>query len=245
MKTFKTFMAVAMVAVASMSVEPAFAQNYYKQQKQEQKEQARAMKQQQEDLYKKSPKMARKTAKAWAKDGWMSMNLPIEKQLERTWERECLYDEEGYPKYVSVTTEARGTNFSAAQMQAENVAKIRIASNIAASVASLADIALANNETTPELAASLSKALENTKIIVAQKIGKVFTGTSVYRKDAKGIEVRTIVLYDQRQAMKIAHQVILEELKNESDENRKQLESMLGMDKIQKQYNDMEFDEEL
>lgn len=245
MKTFRTFMAVALVAVTTMSAENVFAQSYAKKQQQEKKEMARTIKKQQEDLYKKSPKMARKTAKEWEKDGWMSMNLPIEKQLERTWERECLYDEEGYPKYVSVTTEARGTNFSAAQMQAENVAKIRIAGNIAASVASLADIALANNETTPELTASLSKALENTKIIVAQKIGKVFTGTSVYRQDAKGYEVRTIVLYDQRQAMKIAHEVILEELKNESDENKKQLESMLGMDKIQSQYNNMDFDEEL
>ena len=45
--------------------------------------------------------------------------------------------------------------------------------------------------------------------------------------------------------MKIAHQVIMEELKNESDENKRQLESLLGMDKIQNQYNNMDFDEEL
>lgn len=242
MKTLKTFMAVALVAVASMSVKPAFAQDYTKQEK---KELARTMKKQQNDLYKKSPKMAKQTAKKWAKEGWMSMSLPIEKQLERTWEREWLTDEEGYPKYVSVTTEATGTNFSAAQMQAENVAKVRIASNIAASVASLADIALANNETTPKLTASISKAVENSKIIVSQKLGKVFAGTSVYRKTRNGYEVRTIVLYDQRQAMKIAHQVIMEELKNESDENKRQLESLLGMDKIQNQYNNMDFDEEL
>ena len=242
MRTFKTFMAIAMVAVASMTVESAFAQDYTKQEK---KDLARTIKQQHNDLYKKSPKMARKEAKEWEKDGWMTMSLPLEKQLERTWEREWLTDEEGYPKYVAVTTMARGTNFSAAQMQAENVAKIRIASNIAASIASLADIALANNETTPALTASISKAVENSKVIVSQKIGKVFASTVAYRQDRKGYEVRIIVLYDQRQAMKIAHQVIMDELKNESDENRKQLESLLGMDKIQHQYNQMEFDEEL
>lgn len=242
MRTFKTFMAVAMVAVAAMCVEPAFAQSYSKKEK---KEMSRTIRKQQNDLYKRSPKMARKTANEWEKEGWKSMSLPIEKQFERTWERECLYDEEGYPKYVSVTTEATGTNFSAAQMQAENVAKVRIASNIAASVASLADISLANNETTPELTASISKALENSKIIVAQKLGKVFTGTSVYRQTKTGYVVRTIVLYDQRQAMKIAHQAIMDELKNESEENKRQLESMLGMDKIQEQYNNMDFDEEL
>lgn len=242
MRTFKTFMAVAMVAVAAMSVEPAVAQDYSKKEK---KEMARTIKKQQDDLYKKSPKMARKTAKEWEKDGWKSMGLPIEKQLENTWNTEGLKDEEGYPKFVSKTTEARGTNFAAAQMQAENVAKVRIANDIAASVASLVDVALANNETTPQLTASVSKAVENSKIIVSQKLGRVYTGTTVYRQDKKGYEVRVTVLYDQRQAMKIAHQVIMDELKNESEENKRQLESLLGMDKIQSQYNSMDFDEEL
>ena len=242
MRTFKTFVAVAMSVVAMMNIESAFAQDYTKQEK---KEMARTVRKQQNDLYKKSPKMAKKEAKEWEKDGWMSMSLPLEKQLERTWEREWLTDEEGYPKFVTVTTQARGTNFSAAQMQAENVAKVRIASNLAASVASLADLALANNETTTALTASISKAVENSKVIVSEKIGKVFASTVAYRKDRKGYEVRVIVLYDQRQAMKIAHQVIMDELKNESDENRRQLENLLGMDKIQNQYNQMEFDEEL
>ena len=35
MRTFKTFMAVAMVAVAAMCVEPAFAQSYSKKEKKE------------------------------------------------------------------------------------------------------------------------------------------------------------------------------------------------------------------
>lgn len=235
-------MTVAMVAVASLSVEPAFAQEKTRKEK---KQMERTIAKQQDDLYKKSPKMARKTAKAWAKDGWKSMSLPIDKQLEMTWERQVLFDAEGYPKYVMVQEQARGTSFAAAQMQAENVAKVRIASNIAASVASLADIALTNNETTPELTASISKAIENSKIIVAQKLGKVYTGTTVYRQDSNGYEVRVLVLYDQRVAMKIAHQVILEELNNESEENKKQLESMLGMENIQEHYNKMGFDEEL
>ena len=242
MRTFKTFMAVAMVAVAAMSVEPAFAQDYSKKEK---KEMARTIKKQQEDLYKKSPKMARKTAKEWEKEGWKSMSLPIEKQLEMTWDKLVLADEEGYPKYVQVDVQAQGTNFSAAQMQAENVAKVRIASNIAASVASLTDVALANNETTPELTTSISKAVENSKVIVAQKLGRVYAATTVYRQNKQGYEVRLLVLYDQRQAMKIAHQVIMDELKNESEENKKQLESMLGMDKLQNQYNQMGFDETL
>ena len=242
MRTFKIFMAVAMVAVAAMSIDPAFAQA---DSRREQKEQIRTIKRQQDDFYKKSPKLVRKTAKQWKREGWQSMGLPIEKQLDETWGMQALRNDDGYYKYIVKESYATGTNFSAAQMQAENVAKVRIASEIAASVASLADIALANNESTPEMTASLSKAVENTKIIVSQKLGRVITGVSVYRKTRNGYEVRVNVLYDQKQAMEIAHQAIVQELKNESDENRRQLEAMMGLDKIQEQYKSLGYDEEL
>lgn len=235
-------MAVAMVAVAAMSIDPAFAQA---DSRREQKEQIRTIKRQQDDFYKKSPKLVRKTAKQWKREGWQSMGLPIEKQLDETWGMQALRNDDGYYKYIVKESYATGTNFSAAQMQAENVAKVRIASEIAASVASLADIALANNESTPEMTASLSKAVENTKIIVSQKLGRVITGVSVYRKTRNGYEVRVNVLYDQKQAMEIAHQAIVQELKNESDENRRQLEAMMGLDKIQEQYKSLGYDEEL
>ena len=67
MKTFKTIMAVAMVAATAMSFEPAFAQDYSPK---EQKQMARTMKKQQDELYKRSPKMARKTAKEWEKENY-------------------------------------------------------------------------------------------------------------------------------------------------------------------------------
>ena len=234
MKTLRIMMAAAIFAVAAMSAEQTYAQEYTKKEK---KELARDMKKQQEALYKRSPKMARQTAKEWEKEGWKSMNLPIEKQLEMTWERMAIMDPEGYPKYVTVTEQATGTNFSAAQAHAEDVAKVRIASNLCSSVATLADVALANNETTEELAASISKVVENSKIIVSEKLGKVYTAASVYMKNGSTWTVGVIAMYDQRQAMKIAHDVILQELQNESEANRAQLESLIGLDKLREQYN--------
>lgn len=242
MRTFKTFVAVAMVTVAVMSVETAFAQDYTKKEK---KEMARTIKRQQDDFYKKSPKLVRKTAKDWKREGWKSMGLPIEKQLEETWGMQALREDDGYYKYIVKESFATGTNYSAAQMQAENVAKVRIAGEIAASVASLADIALANNETTPQLTASLSQAVENSKLIVSQKLGRVITGVSVYRQTKEGYEVRVNVLYDQKQAMKIVHETIVQELEKDSEVNRKQLEAIMGLDKIQDQYKSLGYDEEL
>lgn len=242
MRTFKTFMAVAMVAVASMNANPVFAYDYFKQ---EQKEEARVIKQQQDDFYKKSPKLARREAKQWAKEGWKSMNMPIEKQMERTWDRLSLMDEDGNDKYISTEVFATGTNYSAAQMQAENIAKVRIAANICTSVASLAEVALANNESDPELTTSLSKAIENAKLIVSQELGRVITGISAYRETKDGYEIRMTVLYDQKQAIQLAHQVILQELEHESEVNKRQLENLIGIREIQEKYNSMSFDEEL
>ena len=242
MKTFKTIMAVAMCAVAAMCVEPAFAQDYSEKEKREMR---RDVERQQEDFYDKAPKMARKEAKRLEKEGWKAMNIPIEKQLENLYDRIGLMDEEGYPKYVDAVGQATGTNFSAAQMQAENVAKLRLASNISSSIAALADVSLANNETTPELTASLSKALENAKVIVSQKLGRIIVPVTIYRQTRNTYTVRVQILYDQKQAMKIAHDAVLQELANESEENKKQLEALIGMDKIQDQYKNMDFDEEL
>lgn len=240
MKTFKTFVAVAICAVAALSVEPAFAQDYTKKEK---KEMAREMEKQRDDFYGRAPKLARKEAKRLAKEGWKTMTIPIEKQLETYYDRVALYDAEGYPKYIFTEVQATGSNFSVAQMQAENIAKLRLASNICSSIASLTDVSLANNETTPELTASISKVLENAKVIVSQKLGRVFIPVTIYQQTRNTYTVRVNALYDQKTAMKIAHEAIMHELANESEENKKQLESMLGMDNIQKQYNNMKFDE--
>ncbi len=242
MKTFRTIMAVAICAVAAMSVEPAFAQDYTKKEKREMK---REVNKQQDDFYDKAPKLARKEARRLEKEGWKSMSIPIEKQLETYYDRVALFEPDGYPKYIYTEVQATGTNFSAAQMQAENIAKLRLASNICSSIASLTDVSLANNETTPELTASISKVLENAKVIVSQKLGRVFVPITIYNQTRNTYTVRVVAMYDQKQAMKIAHDTIMQELADESEENKRQLESLLGMDKIQDQYNKMDFDEEL
>ena len=47
--------------------------------------------------------------------------------------------------------------------------------------------------------------------------------------------VRVVMMYDMRAAVAIAREVMLEELKKDSDLNKAQLESLMGMDKIMEQ----------
>lgn len=233
-KTIK-LLGMAIFALSLMMATPAFAQSA-KAQKKENKELKKDQKEIHESLYKKAEKMAIKEAKKLEKEGWRTMGLPIAKQLDETWMK--MYDREpsGYPRYIWAQEMATANSFAAAQSQADNVAKLRIASQVSSSVAALADVALANQEISSKEAASITKTLENAKIIVSQKLGRVFKTLEIYQELKNGnYRVRVTVFYDMKAAISIAREVMLEELKKDSDINKAQLEKLLDMDNISNQ----------
>ena len=204
--------------------------------KQEQKEIKAQEKQQKEvksTLYKKSGKDAQKEAKKLQKEGWKTMGLPIAKQLEDAWMKQYEKDATGYPRYIVATNQVVANTISAAQMQAENLAKVRIAGTIQTNIASLVDMAVANQEISQKEAASITKAVENSKNIVSQKLGRVVKVLEIYRpKPNNNVELRVAMVYDMNAAMSIARQAALEELKNDLEINKAQLEKMMGIDKL-------------
>jgi len=204
-----------------------------KQEKQEVKAQKKEQKDVKSALYKKTDKDARKEAKKLQKDGWKTMGLPIDKQLENAWMKMYETDAAGFPRYIVVTVPVVANTVSAAQMQAENLAKVRIAGAIQTNVASLVDMAVANQEISQKEAASITKAVENSKNIVSQKLGRVVKIFEIYRqKSNNNVELRMTMVYDMRTAMSLAQQIILDELKNDLEVGRAQLEKMMGMDKM-------------
>jgi len=204
-----------------------------KQEKQEIKAQQKQQKEVRSDLYKKSGKDAQKQAKKFKKEGWKTFGLPIDKQLEEAWMKQYEKDASGYPRYIVASTQVVANSVSAAQMQAENLAKVRIAGAIQTNVASLVDMAVANQEISQKEAASITKAVENSKNIVSQKLGRVVKVLEIYRpKPNNNVEVRITMVYDMRAAMTLAQQIVLEELKNDLELNKAQLEKMMGIDKL-------------
>ena len=164
-----------------------------------------------------SKKDVRKRVKELEKDGWKSMEMPLEQQVERDMERRSMTDEDGYDKYIAKTVVTRGSSYSAAQMAAENMAKVRIASDIGSSVASLADIALENQEISPSEATSVMTASEKAKVLVSQKLGKLITSICAYRMVGDQYEVTLTILYDQKKAIEIANDLMMAELGNDPD----------------------------
>lgn len=204
-----------------------------KQQKQESKAQQKQQKELKSDLHKKAPKDAQKETKKLKKEGWKTLGLPIEKQLEDAWLKQYEKDPSGYPRYIVASNQVVANTVSAAQMQAENLAKVRIAGMIQTNVASLVDMAVANQELSQKEAVSITKVVENSKNIVAQKLGRVVKVFEIYReKPNNNVELRITMVYDMQAAMVITKQIILDELKDDLEINKALLEKIMGIDNL-------------
>lgn len=229
--TIKLFSMMIMAAGILMA-QPISAQTA-KQEKKEMKEQKKNQKEIHDAVFKKAPKDAVKEAKKLEKEGWKTMGLPIAKQQEETWMRMADREPNGYPRYIWAQEMATANSFAAAQSQADNVAKLRIASHVSSSIAALTDVALANQEINAKEAASITKTVENAKVIVAQKLGRTFKTMEIYQElQNSNYRVRSTMFYDMKSAVTIAREVMMEELKKASEINKEQLEKMLGMDKL-------------
>ena len=239
--TIKLF-SMMILAAGLMMVQPVSAQSS-KQQKRELKEQKKEIKEQKKDqkeihdaVFQKAPKDAIKEARKLEKEGWKTMGLPIAKQLEETWVRQSDREPNGYPRYIWAQEMATGNSYAAAQSQADNVAKLRIASHVSSSIAALTDVALANQEISAREAASITKTVENAKVIVSQRLGRTFKTMEIYQEFRNGnYRVRSTMFYDMKSAVTIAREVMLEELKKASEINKEQLEKLIGLDKLMDQ----------
>lgn len=232
--TIKLF-SMMILAIGILMAVPASAQTD-KQQKKEKKVYQKEQNELRKALYKKDEKLTIKTAKKLERQGWKTMSLPIAKQLDRTWMKEMEEETPGIPRYIVAREEATGNTYAAAQSMADNVAKLRIASQVSSSVAALTDVALANNQINATEAASITKTVENAKVIVSQKLGRTFKTLEIYQLLSNGnYRVRVVMFYDMKAAVSLAREVMLEELKKDADINKAQLEKLLGMDSIMEQ----------
>lgn len=245
MKNLIKLFSMVIMAVSLMMVGSVYAQTT-KAEKKEIKEAQKEQKKLRAALYQKPDKEVRKEVKTMEKEGWKTLGLPLAKQVEEMWMKKFEKDASGYPRYICSDQIVVASSFTAAQAQADAVAKVRIAQAICSSIAALTDIAIANQEISVTEGISHTKTVENAKILVAQKLGRTFKVMEIYQELKNGnYRIRTVTCYDMNAAISIAREIMIEELKKDSDINRAQLEKIMGMDKITEQVaKDMlEYDE--
>lgn len=181
------------------------------------------------ELNQKVSKYAKKEAKKLAKEGWLVSpgGLPLEKQLDKSYMMQYEYEESGLPKYIFGQATSVGSVYDAAKMQATNNAKIELAGYIESEITALTESTLGNAQITPEQAASINKAVQSSKSLIANKLGRVIPITECYRKVNKNsVEVQVRIGYNTKLAMEAAKEIVKKRLEDIGQDLHEQIDKM-------------------
>ena len=180
------------------------------------------------ELNAKASKDARKMAKTYVKEGWEIApgQLPLEKQLDRSYKMYYEYEESGLPKYIRGEAKSTGQFYDAAKMQALEIAKTNLAGMIQTEIVALVESTVANQQLSEEESVSVAKTVQASKNLIAQRLGRVVPVVECYRKTKNGVEVLVTVAYNSRMAYDYAKQVLKEQLEEQGTELHKQLDEL-------------------
>lgn len=183
------------------------------------------------NLNAKASKDAAKMAKQYKKEGWVVApgQLPLERQLDRSFQLMIELDENGYQKYVSGEGQSISNNYDAAKMQALEMAKMQMVSKVQSQISTIVDNTVSNAQLSREQAESVTETVAASKTLISQNIGRVMTIVEVYRdKPRKSKEVRVVIFYNAEMALQSAKKAIRSELEKKGDKIHEQLDKALG-----------------
>ena len=217
------FLAMAMLVACSAS----FAQDA----KEVMKERQEIKKMAKKELSARVDKATKKEAKRLAKEGWVVSPgaLPLEKQLQRSYEMEYQYDDLGFPKYIMANAQSIAENYDAAKTAATSLAITNLAGQIQTEVAALVENTVANQQLAAEDAVSISETVMSSKNLISQSIGRTIVVVECYRVlKNKNREVMVRIAYNGEMAKQAAKQAVREELEKKGDKLHEQLDKVLG-----------------
>ena len=186
------------------------------------------------ELNEKASKAARKEAKSLSKEGWLTSPgaLPIDKQLDKSYNMQYEYDETGFPKYLMGEAMSIGENYDAAKMQALELAKQNLAGQIQTEVTELIENQVSNKQLTAEQAASVTQSVSASKNLISQSIGRVIPVVEVYRvKNNSNKEVLVRVAHNSSMAIEAAKKAVRHSLEEKGDSLQNQLDKILDFKK--------------
>lgn len=188
-------------------------------------------KQSKKELETQVSKATKKEAKRLAKEGWVVSPgaLPLEKQLQRSYEMEYQYDDLGFPKYIMANAQSIAENYDAAKTAATSLAITNLAGQIQTEVAALIENTVANQQLTAEDAVSISETVMSSKNLISQSIGRTIVVVECYRVlKNKNREVMVRLAYNGEMAKQAAKQAVREELEKKGEKLHEQLDKVLG-----------------
>lgn len=183
------------------------------------------------ELKEKASKSARRETKKLKKEGWKVSPgaLPLDKQLDKSYNMQMEYEEDGFPKYIMAEAQSIGENYDAAKMQALELAKVNLAGLIQEEITALTENTVANKQLEPEEAASVVQSVQASKSIITQNIGRVITIVEVYRTVSNNNkEVLVRIAYNGTMAKAAVKAAIKEDLEKKGQELHDKLDRALG-----------------
>lgn len=199
--------------------------------KEQQKERKAIVKSSKSELNAKASKAARKEAKRLKKEGWITTPgaLPLEKQLDNSYQMQYEYDSDMYPKYIMGEAMSVGGNYDAAKMQALELAKQNLAGQIQTEVTTLIENTVANKQMAEGDAASITQSVLTSKNLISQSLGRSIAVVETYRTlPNKNKEVLVRIAYNSDMAKKVAKEAIKKDLEKKGDELHNKLDKLLG-----------------
>lgn len=182
-----------------------------------------------DELNAKVSSAAKDEAKRLTKEGWKAAPgaLPIERQLDRSYNMQYEFDENLMPKYLIGQAMSVGTAYDAAKMQAMTLAKENLAGQIATEVSALVEDKVENKQLSDDEAVSIVTAVSSGKQLISQSIGRVMPIIEIYRdKDNKNKEVSISVAYRTDMILKAAKDLIRKELEKKGSNAEEIVESL-------------------
>ena len=195
------------------------------------KERQELVKQSKSALNERASKYARKEAKTLQKEGWLVAPgaLPLEKQLDRSYQMQMEYDADMYPKYIFGDAMSAGENYDAAKMQTVELAKVNLVEQIQTEITALIDNSLANQQLPAEEAASITKTVMEGKSLISQSVGRTLTIVECYRTlKNKNKEVRIRIAYNGDMAKAAAKNAVRQSLEKEGKDLQAELDKVFG-----------------
>lgn len=183
------------------------------------------------ELNEKASKAARKEAKNLQKQGWQSAAgaLPVEKQLDKSYMMQMEYDDNLFPKYIMAEAMSIGENYDAAKMQASELAKQGLASQIQTEITALINNTVSNKQLEPEEAASVVQSISAAKNLISQSLGRTIPVVEIYRTlPNKNKEVLVRLAYSQDLAKAAAKKAVREDLEKQGENLHNKLDKLLG-----------------
>ena len=163
-------------------------------------------------------------------DGWNVTpgSISLENLLYESILKSREKDENDIPKYFIADGNAVAQTITAAQLQANEVAKLQIASQIGTTIAAVIESNIGNNQLSTQESASVTKITESAKNIVKTRLGYIQPLFTITRPVANNqIEMQVKIAYSYKNAMNVYKDVLKKELEKTAAFNQSKVDSLL------------------